>query len=187
MTAARLALAALLLLSGCGGCQPNEEGSKSDVGASGGALREQLSAVTPGKIRVGPVPVITTARDMRPSGGNVEPPPPAAASSGQPPTEAGPGESDCIVVIDANPDYGPPPLSVAFSAEAECSGGQPSYHWEFGDGPASSNESNPAHTYTRPGDYTAKVTVKGPGNATASDEIDITVEEEGAEAAEPTD
>src|SRR5574340_430110 len=30
---------------------------------------------------------------------------------------------DCIVVADGNPDYGPPPLEVFFTAEAECSAG----------------------------------------------------------------
>ena len=82
----------------------------------------------------------------------------------------------CIVVGDGNPDYGPAPLSVSFGGEAECSGGEPTYTWEFGDGSPTSKQTNPSHVYTKPGDYTASVTVAC-GNATASDSVDITVEE----------
>jgi PKD repeat protein len=107
-----------------------------------------------------------------------------------PPAGTGPGEAgapeagqeenegDCIVVADADPDYGPPPLAVTFSAEAECNAGQPTFKWNFGDGSAPSTEPNPTHTYSRPGDYTASVSITGPGGSTASDEVDITVEEE---------
>ena len=42
---------------------------------------------------------------------------------------------------------------------------------------------NPTHTYAQPGDYTASVTITGPGGSTASDEVDITVEEGEARAA----
>jgi PKD repeat protein len=66
---------------------------------------------------------------------------------------------------------------VTFSAEAECNVGQPTYKWNFGDGSAPSSETNPSHTYAEPGDYTASVVIANPGGATASDEVDITVEE----------
>jgi PKD repeat protein len=92
-------------------------------------------------------------------------------------TESAENDGDCIVVADADPDYGPPPLRVTFSAEAECNVGQPTYKWNFGDGSAPSSETNPNHTYAQPGDYTASVVITSPGGATASDEVDITVEE----------
>jgi len=102
----------------------------------------------------------------------------APAAGNAPPAPGEPdNEGDCIVVADANPDYGPPPLKVDFSAEAECSGGQPTYKWDFGDGSPPNGEANPSHTYAKPGDYTASVTVSATDGATASDEIDITVEE----------
>jgi PKD repeat protein len=85
------------------------------------------------------------------------------------------------VVADANPDFGPPPLAVAFTAEAECGQGA-TYKWDFGDGSSPSTEANPTHTYTKDGDYTASVTVSGSNGATAgataSDEIDIFVQED---------
>jgi hypothetical protein len=108
------------------------------------------------------------------------PAPGGAPQAGQPEAAApAPAEEDdCIVIADANPDYGPPPLAVVFSGEAECTSGQPTYKWEFGDG-ATSNEANPTHTYANAGDFTAVVTVTA-GSATATDEIDITVEEDAA-------
>jgi hypothetical protein len=109
---------------------------------------------------------------------------PAAPAAGAPEAAApAPAEEDdCIVIVDANPDYGPPPLAVEFTAEAECTRGQPTYKWEFGDG-GTSTDTNPSHTYANAGDFTAVVTVTA-GTATATDEIDITVEE-GAEPEEP--
>jgi chitodextrinase len=91
-------------------------------------------------------------------------------------------EDDCVVLIDADPDFGPPPLSVSFTSEVECSQPNVQYKWDFGDG-TTSTEANPVHTYTKPGEYTATLTVTA-GQVTATDEIDITVEEE--EPAEPS-
>jgi PKD repeat protein len=76
-----------------------------------------------------------------------------------------------------NPDFGPPPLAAAFTAEAEC-GPNPTYKWDFGDGSPASAEANPTHTYGKDGDYTASVTVTGANGATSSDEIDIFVEQD---------
>ncbi len=184
MKATPMIFAVSLLLSGCGGCHHDTASS-----GTGGAASKPAAApaaqpeAESGKIRVAPpeanAPAHETAGARAAAGGNVPAPanPPApggeAEGAGQP--DAG-DEGDCIVVADANPDYGPPPLNVSFSAEAECSGGQPTYKWDFGDGSAPSADTNPSHTYTKAGEYTASVTVTSAG-ATASDEIDITVEE----------
>ena len=169
-----LGMAALVLLlgvGGCGGCQRAEEGPEhGEVQLPVRRPAVQVPAATAGKIQVGAPP----PRVVEPGG----PPPPRAEGAGVP---SGPEAGDCLVVIDANPDYGPPPLGVSFSAEAECSAGQPTFKWNFGDGSAASAEANPAHTYTGIGEYTASVVVTGPDGATASDEIDITVEQEEAE------
>lgn len=182
----RAVIVIVLLLSGCGGCQHSEQ-----TGAGGGAASGPTAAAPPikvrGKIEVAP---ITPA----PLGRLGATPPTAVqgnivATPMLPPAGTGPGEEgapeagqeenegDCIVVADADPDYGPPPLAVTFSAEAECNAGQPTFKWNFGDGSAPSTEPNPTHTYSRPGDYTASVSITGPGGSTASDEVDITVEE----------
>ena len=49
-----------------------------------------------------------------------------------------------------------------------------SYKWEFGDGSSSLSQA-PLHTYTTPGVYTAKVTVKDPDGHTGTDTVQVTV------------
>ena len=132
-------------------------------------------AGTAGKIQVAP-PQATAMRQANPTAA------PQGGAAPAAPLQATPGEGeaaqeDCAVVVDVNPDFGPPPLAVAFTAEAECGQGV-TYKWDFGDGSEPSTEPNPTHTYTKDGDYTASVTVSGPNGATASDDIDIFVEAE---------
>jgi hypothetical protein len=111
--------------------------------------------------------------------------PPAEQPQAQQPApaerQAPPGteqeEDDCFAILDANPDYGAAPLKVQFSADVECTSGDPKYTWDFGDGSPTSNEPNPEHTYTKPGEYPASVVVVGPGGGTDSDDLDILVEE----------
>jgi len=66
------------------------------------------------------------------------------------------------------PYHGVPNQPVMFTGSVE--GGTPPYafHWTFGDG-ASSDEQNPAHTYTTAGNYTVKLTVTDADNIIASD------------------
>ncbi len=66
---------------------------------------------------------------------------------------------------------GPAPLRVQFSAAGDE---DLDYAWDFGDG-GTSLAQNPAHTYTAPGTYTAKVTVRGEGGATATDTVEVVV------------
>jgi PKD repeat protein len=55
-----------------------------------------------------------------------------------------------------SPTSGAAPLMVSFS---DLSSGTPTtWAWDFGDG-ATSNEQNPAHTYSAPGRYTVALTV----------------------------
>jgi len=181
MKATPMILTMCLILGGCSSCQRSGEtpGSETTSAGARGAGVASPAADESGKIRGAPAE--GQAPGIPPAAGNL-PAPPATAAATETEAEAG-EEGDCIVVADANPDYGPPPLSVEFTSEAECSGGQPTYTWDFGDGSPASNEINPTHTYTKPGDYTASVTVSS-GKTTASDEIDITVEEGEAPAAQ---
>ncbi len=187
MTPQRTLLVMLLFLGGCGGCQ-HDDGAGGAAGTSAAARPSATAAPLQARSKIEAVPAAPGA-GARPGGlptavapGSVQATPivpPANPESGDagtpPPPEE--NEGDCIVVADADPDYGPPPLAVTFSAEAECNAGQPTYKWTFGDGTAPSPEANPTHTYAQPGDYTASVTITGPGGSTASDEVDITVEE----------
>ena len=89
-----------------------------------------------------------------------------------------PEEADCSVIADAEPDYGPPPLTVHFSVDYECTEGSATVSWDFGDHTGRSTDDNPTHTYREGGEFTAVVTVTTPDGATATDEIDITAEAE---------
>ena len=190
MNATRTVIVMILFLSGCGSCQRGAQGPGVQAPEGGGAAAAPTPAApikARGKIQAAPVQPGasqpgTTARPRVES--NVPATPMQPPVGGAPSAQAGAlsepeeDEGDCIVVADADPDYGPPPLTVTFSAEGECNAGQPSYQWNFGDGSIPNSEINPTHTYLQPGDYTASITITGPGRASASDQVDITVEED---------
>lgn len=80
------------------------------------------------------------------------------------------------VIAEAEPDEGPPPLKVQFTASVEEETGGPfTFEWDFGDG-TKGNEQNPAHTYTKVGEYTATLTVANAKGQKGTDEIDVFVE-----------
>jgi hypothetical protein len=87
-------------------------------------------------------------------------------------------EPDCFVIVDAEPDYGPPPLKVQFMTEIDCTAEPVTYSWDFGDGTKGGNEPNPVHVYEKPGDYVAVVTTRSPDGGEGDDEMDITVDAE---------
>jgi hypothetical protein len=95
--------------------------------------------------------------------------------AGQPPSAE---EPDCFVIVDADPDFGEPPLKVNFTTEIDCTAEPVTYSWDFGDGTTGGNEANPTHTYAKAGEYLAVVTVTAPDGGKGDDEIDIIVEEE---------
>lgn len=107
---------------------------------------------------------------------------PAAAPAGDKPAAApqaaapGGSEVDCFVIVDAEPDFGAPPLTVNFITEIDCTGQPVTYSWDFGDGSKGGNEAKPSHVYAKAGDYVATVTVTAPDGGTGNDEIDITVD-----------
>ena len=80
-----------------------------------------------------------------------------------------------IVLGFADPTSGNAPLEVQFSSTAQDPDGDTlTYKWEFGDGSSSLSRS-PVHTYTTPGVYTAKITVKDPAGHTGTDTVQVTV------------
>ena len=90
-------------------------------------------------------------------------------------------EIDCFVIVDAEPDFGAPPLTVHFTTETDCTGSPVTFSWDFGDGGKAGNEPSPSHTYAKVGDYIATVSANAPDGGSGSDEIDITVDEDLAE------
>lgn len=121
--------------------------------------------------------------------GDKAPPPaaPAPTAAAAPPAEpdepaegapagGAQAEVDCFVIVDAEPDFGAPPLTVNFITEIDCTGSPVTYSWDFGDGNKGGNDAKPSHTYDMPGDYIATVTVTASDGGSGSDEIDITVD-----------
>lgn len=90
-------------------------------------------------------------------------------------------EVDCFVIVDADPDFGAPPLKVNFSTETDCTGSPVTFSWDFGDGSKGGNDPKPSHTYQKAGDYIATVTATSPDGGSGTDEIDLTVDEDLAE------
>lgn len=101
---------------------------------------------------------------------------PAAAPKAEEPAAGSDADVDCFVIVDAEPDFGAPPLAVNFITEIDCTGQPVTYSWDFGDGSKGGNDPRPSHTYDKPGDYVATVTVTAPDGGNGSDEIDITVD-----------
>lgn len=90
-------------------------------------------------------------------------------------------EADCIILADADPDFGPPPLQVQFESDYECyEDSRVTVNWNFGDG-SSSSEVNPSHSYMQVGEFLATVTLTTADGKTTTDEIDISVEEDDEE------
>ncbi len=85
-------------------------------------------------------------------------------------------EPDCTVIVDAEPDFGAPPLTVHFETEVTCTASPVAYSWDFGDGSKGRNEPNPKHTYEREGEYMAVVRVSAPDGGASDDEVDISVD-----------
>jgi regulation of enolase protein 1 (concanavalin A-like superfamily) len=98
----------------------------------------------------------------------------------EPPPENRPPAVDAPT---ANPTIGFGPLEVDFSVAAtDADGDELTYEWDFGDG-ETSNQQNPTHTYTEPGEYEAEVTVSD-GEAEISRTVDVQVLEEDEPAAD---
>ncbi len=124
------------------------------------------------------------------NGNKATPPPPTATVAAATPTvgaAAAPAaatgapqqaEIDCFVIVDAEPDFGAPPLNVHFTTETDCTGSPVTFSWDFGDGTKGGNDPQPSHTYATAGDYIATVTATAPDGGSGTDEIDITVDQD---------
>jgi glucose/arabinose dehydrogenase len=80
-------------------------------------------------------------------------------------------------VARATPESGPAPLEVGFdgSGSGDPDGDALTYEWSFGDGTPPAGGAQPTHTYTVPGNYTARLTVRDGKSGTASATAQIVV------------
>lgn len=79
---------------------------------------------------------------------------------------------------NAEPDSGPAPLTVHFSAEPFETDNpvNPKYVWDFGDDTPKVRKQNPTHTYKKPGKYKAILRVTDDTGKAGGDDFDIEVE-----------
>jgi PKD repeat protein len=87
-------------------------------------------------------------------------------------------EEELYVDMEAEPDEGPPPLTVKWTSIVEDGTPPFTYKWDFGDGSPASSEANPSHTYEKEGEYTATLTVTDSKGLKGSEEYDVYVEVE---------
>ena len=86
-----------------------------------------------------------------------------------------PGNVGPTVDAAADPISGTAPLRVQFSSAAtDPDGDQLLISWDFGDGGRGAGE-RVVHTYTAPGAYDARITVRDVGGLTATDTVRVTV------------
>ncbi len=102
---------------------------------------------------------------------------PAAAASpaASPGAEAQEGDEILMVWAEAEPDEGPPPLSVQLKADISGGQGDHKVKWDFGDNTPPSSEVNPTHTYDKAGTFRATVEVSDSTGDSDSDYVDIEV------------
>ncbi len=98
--------------------------------------------------------------------------PAPGASAG---AEAQEGDEILMVWAEAEPDEGPPPLSVQLKADVSGGQGERKLKWDFGDGTPPSAEINPTHKYEKAGTFRASVEVSDATGDTDSDYVDIEV------------
>lgn len=77
---------------------------------------------------------------------------------------------------EADPQQGPPPLTVRFSSTVQGGQAPYSYTWNFGDG-GSSTEASPTYTYVTQGVYEARMQVIDSVDTTCTSSIQIVVQE----------
>src|SRR5829696_5482122 len=104
-------------------------------------------------------------------------------------TDTGTTESLAAEIISnytAEEDHGAP---ATFSFAADASGGTGPYtvNWNFGDDSEESDEQSVVHTFTEAGNYTVTLTATDSTGETATDTLEITVEESSEEEEPPTD
>ena len=78
-----------------------------------------------------------------------------------------------VVIAEAVPDYGEIPLTVQFNATVTAGDAPYSFLWEFRDG-STSNQQNPVHGFSFPGNYRARVTVTDNDGDTGKDSVLVT-------------
>ena len=81
----------------------------------------------------------------------------------------------CGVFAFADVEAGPAPLKVLLTAEGDCTEGEVSFLWDFGDGSPPVSETTAVHTYEKPGNYKARVHIESTTNPKLEDTDDVDI------------
>jgi hypothetical protein len=107
---------------------------------------------------------------------------PGAGTSGKEKAPATPIDETLLrllVTSDAEPDEGPAPLTVEFSADVYEGDDavNPKFKWDFGDASPQAVGQKVAHTYKKPGTYNIRVQVREARGRTGSDDLRVDVDQ----------
>lgn len=97
-------------------------------------------------------------------------PAPAATAASAPDTAV----DELYVDAEADPDEGPPPLTVKFTSTIEDATGAVTCDWDFGDGTPHGADLNPSHVYQAEGDFVVTLKCKDAKGIEGETEIDVT-------------
>src|SRR5215213_8050428 len=105
-------------------------------------------------------------------------------SSEEPATDEEPPATESLTAeITSNATSGNAPATFSFAADASGGTGPYTVNWNFGDDSEESDEQSVVHTFTEAGNYTVTLTVTDSEDQTATDTLEITVEESSEEPA----
>src|SRR5215204_1002882 len=105
-------------------------------------------------------------------------------SSEEPATDEEPPATESLAAeITSNATSGNAPATFSFDADASGGTGPYTVNWNFGDDSEESDEQSVVHTFTEAGNYTVTLTVTDSEDQTATDTLEITVEESSEEPA----
>ena len=129
-----------------------------------------------GMVMMAIVPGCTRTEEKPVAGATAAASPAVAVSpAASPGAEAQEGDEILMVWAEAEPDEGPPPLSVQLKADISGGQGDRKIKWDFGDNSPPSSDVNPTHTYEKAGTFRATVEVSDSTGDSDSDYVDIEV------------
>src|SRR5215217_3198315 len=96
----------------------------------------------------------------------------------QPPIDEEPPATESLAAeITSNATSGNAPATISFAANASGGTGPYTVNWNFGDDSEESDEESVVHTFTEAGNYTVTLTATDSTGETATDTLELTVEE----------
>src|SRR5215216_1790124 len=106
----------------------------------------------------------------------------------QPPIDEEPPATESLAAeITSNATSGNAPATISFAANASGGTGPYTVNWNFGDDSEESDEESVVHTFTEAGNYTVTLTATDSTGETATDTLEIAVEESSTDEEPPID